>query len=161
MNVIIAPCPKKPSSTKRKDYETLLKENIDFEDINEAYQELQQILEYQQTKANNYDNFIITRTENPLIQDSSFIPSIQTFSQPNVMKRIRSYSVDDSHAVLYEVQTKLNIRTIRNAYLSIELVLPHNSNKLMSLSSYKNINNDKSSLLPRSIISVKGCTMFI
>jgi hypothetical protein len=84
MHVIIAPCPKKPSSSKPTvQYEL---GQFDINDIQDACLELQQILAnttciYQPTEP----QFII-RANNPLVQDSCFIPHKQ--------RRPRSHSVD-------------------------------------------------------------------
>lgn len=99
---LVAPCPKKPSSTGRS-YVHWLSEtsrnNIDMEDVEDACLELQQILQYQQQYRLHHNEHLITRTGNPLIQDSSFIPLHQAVSQLHVSdtttRRPRSYSVGD------------------------------------------------------------------
>lgn len=75
-----------------------------MEDVEDACLELQQILQYQtiyqqQQQYRFHNEHLITRTGNPLIQDSSFIPLHQAVSQLNVSdpttRRPRSYSVGD------------------------------------------------------------------
>lgn len=87
MNVI-APRPKKPSSINY-----WLNNNNKMLDVQDACVELQQILNCQNSFNNN--SSCITRTGNPLVQDSSFIPLHQAVSQLTVSRRPRSYSVGD------------------------------------------------------------------
>ncbi|KAI8880459.1 hypothetical protein K501DRAFT_286853 [Backusella circina FSU 941] len=88
---VIAPCPKKPSGMAQ-----LFESKED-----DACLELRQILHSPSYHCilNSPDEHIITRTGNPLVQDSSFIPLHQAVSQLHVndatLRRPRSYSVGD------------------------------------------------------------------
>lgn len=108
---VIAPCPKKPSTVPTVGSNQLESKHIDMGDVEDACLELQQILQsqtrhlFQQqqqflyTYPNTIDEHFITRTGNPLIQDSSFFPLHQAVSQLHVTDtngRPRSYSVDDT-----------------------------------------------------------------
>lgn len=132
---VIAPCPKKPSSSSSSstggsssnyyyyDNNNYWSNNNMNLDIQDACLELQQILSSTWSslgvqQQEYYDN--ITRTGNPLVQDSSFIPSCdantlhQAVSQlsvspststvvaPTTTGRPRSYSVGDprNHYIL-------------------------------------------------------------
>lgn len=84
---IIAPRPKKPSS-----YNSLWNEE------DEACQELRQILASHSNML--MEDFAITRTNNPLPHDRSFVPHLHhqavTQLSVNEVKRPRSFSVGDS-----------------------------------------------------------------
>ncbi|CAO3657416.1 unnamed protein product [Mucor hiemalis] len=117
MNVV-APLPKKPSSNNGRNwFDHYDAQNIDMQD---ACLELQQIL-LCSASSSCFDssNFYITRSGNPLVQDSSFIPLHQAVSQLSVVspplnqqqpqqelvtKRPRSYSVGDRRNNYYIIQ---------------------------------------------------------
>lgn len=74
---IIAPCPKKPTSLLQQDWNstTFLQQN----EVDDACFELRQILQCQGGSRHycttlRLDDPIITRTNNPLPMDSSFVP---------------------------------------------------------------------------------------
>ncbi|KAG2209127.1 hypothetical protein INT46_004635 [Mucor plumbeus] len=95
---IIAPLPKKPSSYTQ---------NFWTED-DEACQELRQILN---SHTNMMEDLAIIRTNNPLPNDSSFIPIHQAVSHLSVSDskiiRPRSFSVGDSRN--YSFNTAINL----------------------------------------------------
>lgn len=91
---LIAPCPKKPSSTN-KGNSNWYYDPIHLEDVKDACLELQQILQYNASFSEN----IIARTRNPMTQDSSFIiPLHQAVSQLHItetIQRPKSYCVGE------------------------------------------------------------------
>jgi hypothetical protein len=104
--IVVAPLPKKPSSVTCVDNwlnHYNIKHNIDIQDVEDACLELQQILKSSSSNSNTNTtiNYYITRTGNPLVQDSSFIPLHQAVSQLSISsnnqesRRPRSYSVGD------------------------------------------------------------------
>ncbi|KAG0170033.1 hypothetical protein DFQ30_002977 [Apophysomyces sp. BC1015] len=109
---IVAPCPKKPSSLSlywNADQGSMLQDDVD-----EACQELQEILASQTRHAlvrpSRHDEHLIARTNNPLPHDASFVPLHQAVSNLHVSDtrakhRPRSFSVGDSrnHQTHYKV----------------------------------------------------------
>lgn len=99
---LIAPCPLKPSSTGRNMGDSrylysVQEDDTQSIDLQDACLELQQILQYNSKQEN-----IITRTRNPMVQDSSFIiPLHQAVSQLN-LSRPRSHCIGDRS--LYMIQ---------------------------------------------------------
>lgn len=89
---IIAPLPKKPSSYNR---------NMWLED-DEACQELRQILN---SHSNMMEEYCITRTNNPLPNDTSFTPIQQAVvsvsDASKMIHRPRSFSVGDSKSFTF------------------------------------------------------------
>ncbi|KAI8093844.1 uncharacterized protein BX664DRAFT_330723 [Halteromyces radiatus] len=94
---IIAPCPQKPSYLLQQDWN-----NSSFvqDEVDDACYELRQILLQSQNNTKPIcvclDDPIITRTNNPLPLDSSFVPyqAIQAAIEPN--RRPRSLSVGNT-----------------------------------------------------------------
>lgn len=89
---IIAPLPKKPSSYNHKTW---------LED-DEACQELQQILNSHSNLMMEEYNNNITRTNNPLPNDTSFTPIVLSVQDTSRMiHRPRSFSVGDSKSFTF------------------------------------------------------------
>lgn len=91
---IVAPCPQKWSSAAAASLG--LKKDHSDQAVQEAYQELRQILAAQSSSSSvvkqddEEQPFLIARTDNPLPQDSTFLTPLQDNT-----KRPRSFSVGD------------------------------------------------------------------